>query len=65
MTIDDRSYVMQAVSIMPVYTSVNYFYPRMLPLHNLDLQETDLPQMLRCSIDKITDDGCYLLGEPI
>lgn len=62
MTIDDRSYVMQAVATMPLYTSVIYFYPRLLPLHDIDPQGADLPQQLRCSFDKFLDDGAYLLG---
>ncbi|XP_051160951.1 protein transport protein Sec24C-like isoform X4 [Leptopilina boulardi] len=64
-SIDDKSCEIQAVSKMPVHTSVNYFYPRMFALHNLNPQETDLPQTIRCSIDKITDDGCYLLENGI
>ncbi|XP_043483184.1 protein transport protein Sec24C-like [Leptopilina heterotoma] len=60
-SIDDKSYEMQVVSKMPVHTSVNYFYPRMFSLHTLDMQEIDLSQTLRCSIEKITDDGCYLI----
>lgn len=62
MSIDDRSFVMQAVATMPISISVVYIYPRLLPLHDVDLQDTELPQMLRCSIDKFTDDGAYLLG---
>lgn len=62
MTIDDRSFVMQAVATMPISISVVYTYPRLITLHNVDPQDTELPQMLRCSLDKFTDDGAYLLG---
>jgi len=65
MAIDDKSYVMQAVATMPIPLSVAYTYPRLLPLHNVDPQDTELPPMLRCSIDKFTDDGAYLLGKII
>lgn len=65
MTIDDRSYVMQALATMPISISVVFVYPRLLPLHDIDPQDTELPQMLRCSIDKFTDDGAYLLGMTI
>nr|XP_003707701.1 PREDICTED: protein transport protein Sec24C [Megachile rotundata] len=65
MTIDDRSFVMQAVATMPISISVVYIYPRLLPLHNVDPQDTELPQMLRCSINKFTDDGAYLLENSI
>lgn len=63
MTIDDRSYVMQAVATMPIFISIAYIYPRLFPLHDVDPQDTELPPMLRCSIDKFTDDGAYLLGK--
>lgn len=65
MTIDDRSYVMQAVTTMPISISVAYIYPRLFPLHDVDPQDTELPPMLRCSIDKFTDDGAYLLDNTI
>ncbi|XP_017888499.1 protein transport protein Sec24C [Ceratina calcarata] len=65
MTIDDRSFVMQAVATMPISISVVYVYPRLLPLHDVDPQDTEVPQMLRCSIDKFTDDGAYLLENSI
>jgi len=62
MTIDDRSYVMQAVVTMPISISVAYTYPRLFSLHDIDSPDTELPTMLRCSIDKFIDDGAYLLG---
>ncbi|XP_012263622.2 protein transport protein Sec24C [Athalia rosae] len=65
MTIDDRSFVMQAVATMDIPTSVAYFYPRLLPLHDVDPQSTEMPQMVRCSIDKFTEDGAYLLENGI
>ncbi|KAG5326139.1 SC24C protein, partial [Acromyrmex heyeri] len=65
MAIDDKSYVMQAITTMPIPLSVAYTYPRLLPLHNVDPQDTELPPMLRCSIDKFTDDGAYLLENTI
>ncbi|XP_043495941.1 protein transport protein Sec24C [Polistes fuscatus] len=65
MTIDDRSFVMQAVATMPVSISVVYMYPRLLPLHDIDPDNTELPQMLRCSFDKFTEDGAYLLENSV
>ncbi|XP_018393564.1 PREDICTED: protein transport protein Sec24C [Cyphomyrmex costatus] len=65
MTIDDKSYVMQAVVTMPIPISVAYIYPRLYPLHDVDLQDTELPPLLRCSIDKFTEDGAYLLENTI
>ena len=65
MTIDDRSYVMQTVATMPIFISIAYTYPRLFPLHDVDPQDTELPPMLRCSIDKFADDGAYLLENAI
>lgn len=48
-----------------VYTfkhTIAYIYPRLFPLHDVDPQDTELPPMLHCSIDKFADDGAYLLG---
>lgn len=62
MTIDDRSFVMYAVNIMDIPSSVTYFYPRLIPLHNIDPDSSDIPMPLRCSAEKLMDDGAYLLG---
>ncbi|KAJ8982087.1 hypothetical protein NQ317_011085 [Molorchus minor] len=67
MTIDDRSFVMQAVMIMDVPTSMNYFYPRLIPLHDLDisnLTET-IPQPIRCTYEKMNEQGVYILENGI
>ncbi|GLG96873.1 Protein transport protein Sec24C [Gryllus bimaculatus] len=61
MTIDDRSFVMQAVSIMDLPSSVVYFYPRLIPLHDIDVDSSDIPAPIRCTADKIRDEGVYLL----
>lgn len=65
MTIDERSFVMQAVMTMPVSISVIYNYPRLMCLSNVNVQDEGLPEMLRCSIDKFTDDGAFLLDNSI
>ncbi|OXU26882.1 hypothetical protein TSAR_008825 [Trichomalopsis sarcophagae] len=64
-TVDQKSYVMMTVATMPISESVVHVYPRLLPLHDVDPQENDLPPMLRCSIDKFVDDGAYLLENGI
>lgn len=62
MTIDDRAFMMQAACFMTVKASVRFIYPRLIALHNVDPQTSDFPQMRRCSVDKFTEDGAYLLG---
>lgn len=65
MTIDDRSFAMQAVMHMDIPTSVHHFYPRLIPLHDLDLSKEPvaIPPPIRCSVEKMSDQGVYLLGE--
>uniref|UniRef100_A0A1L8DW21 Putative vesicle coat complex copii subunit sec24/subunit sfb2 n=1 Tax=Nyssomyia neivai TaxID=330878 RepID=A0A1L8DW21_9DIPT len=61
MTVDDRSFVMQLVSTIDLPTSVSYFYPRLIPLHDLDPKGTDIPDSIRCTAEKIIEDGAYIL----
>ena len=56
---------MNAVSSMDVTSSVIFFYPRLIPLHDVSPQETGIPTQVRCSIEKIRDDGVYLLENGI
>lgn len=56
---DQKSYVMMAVATMLISESIVHLHPQLLPLHDAD---PDLPLMLRCSTDKLADDGAYLLG---
>ncbi|KAF4523588.1 hypothetical protein B566_EDAN014336 [Ephemera danica] len=65
MTLDDRTFTMCAVTTMDIPTSVVYFYPRLLPLHDLDPASMELPAPIRCSSDKLRDDGVYLLENGI
>lgn len=62
-TIDDRSYAMYFVSTMDLPTSVTFFYPRLIPIHGVDPEGDDVPAAIRCTIDKMTDDGAYILGK--
>jgi protein transport protein SEC24 len=65
---DDRAFLMHSIGSMDVATTVAYFYPRLLPLHDLSPQDEDkviIPHPLRCSIEKVTDDGVYILENGI
>lgn len=61
MTCDDRSYVMQFVRIMDLPMSVTYFYPRLVPIHDADPDATDIPEPIRTTLEKMTEDGAYIL----
>lgn len=65
MTLDDRSYAMYFVQTIDLPVSVSYFYPRLIPLHDVDTDEdaTDIPDPIRCSNEKMLDDGAYILGK--
>lgn len=65
MTIDDRSFVMQAVMTLDVPSSVVYFYPRLMPLHTVGTESDDIPFPVRCSIENMEDSGVYLLENGI
>ena len=56
---------MSSVSCMDVSSSVVYFYPRLIPLHNASSQEQGVPDQIRCTIEKVRDDGVYLLENGI
>uniref|UniRef100_T1I812 Protein transport protein Sec24C n=3 Tax=Rhodnius TaxID=13248 RepID=T1I812_RHOPR len=62
MSIDDRWFTMAAVMTMDIPSSLNYFYPRLLSLHDM---EDDFPSSIRCSAEKISDNGVYLLENGI
>lgn len=62
---DDRAFAMSAVSSMDVESSVAYFYPRLIPLHDVIAEETEIPTQIRCTIEKIRDDGVYMLENGI
>jgi len=58
---DDRAYHMSCLSSMDVSSSLVYFYPRVFALHTLNPEEDTIPEQMRCTIEKIRDDGVYLL----
>merc|ERR1719229_1348290 len=53
---DDRAYLMNSVSGMDVSSTVVYFYPRLIPLHNTSSEEKGVPDQIRCTIEKVRDD---------
>lgn len=65
MTLDDRTFQMMAVMIMDIPTSVNYFYPRLVPLMDLDVTQEpiEIPAPIRCTIEKMNEQGVYILGK--
>ena len=56
---------MSAVCSMDVSSTVSFFYPRLFSIHDLNTSETGLPNQIRCSIEKVRDDGIYILENGI
>lgn len=67
MTVDDRWYNMHLVITGDIPTTLGYFYPRLIPIHTLadesSLDNVSIPDQLRCSIEKFSEDGAYILGK--
>lgn len=62
---DDRSFVMSIANSMDVPSSACYLYPRLISLHDADVESTAIPVGIRCSIEKIKDFGVYLVENGI
>lgn len=60
-SIDDRAFMMCAMSSMSVRETAGFFYPRLIPLTAIDPNATALPTAIRCSTDRLQNDGAYLL----
>ncbi|XP_033744553.1 protein transport protein Sec24C-like isoform X2 [Pecten maximus] len=61
---DDRSYLMHLISAMDVKSSHVFFYPRLMPLHNIE-KSAKMPRSIRCSAERLQDNGVYLLENGI
>ncbi|CAB4058043.1 SEC24 [Lepeophtheirus salmonis] len=58
---DERAFLMSIVCSMDVKSSVSFFYPSLIPIHDVDPTESHIPKIIRCSYEKIREDGVYLL----
>lgn len=58
---DDRSYEMHLVNGMDIAGTNVYFYPRLIPIHDVDVNSTLIPTPIRCSYERLRDTGVYLL----
>ncbi|ELT99740.1 hypothetical protein CAPTEDRAFT_210583 [Capitella teleta] len=60
-SIDERSYTIHTVNSMSVKASSVFFYPRLLPLHDIDPDSVSIPTAIRCSYEKLKENGVYLI----
>ncbi|XP_059932968.1 protein transport protein Sec24D-like isoform X1 [Gadus macrocephalus] len=58
---DDRAHQRLAVMAMGVEDTQLLLYPRLIPLHNMELEGEAVPSPLRCSEDRLSDGGAVLL----
>lgn len=61
MAVDDRSFNIHFVMTMDLPTAVSYFYPKLIPVHNVNPDDKDVPAQIRCSAEKLAEDGAYIL----
>ncbi|PIK59456.1 hypothetical protein BSL78_03600 [Apostichopus japonicus] len=60
-TTDDRSWLMQTLLGMDVLSTHVYFYPQLIPIHDISPDGDDIPMSIRCSADRFSDKRVYLL----
>ncbi|XP_042257010.1 protein transport protein Sec24D [Thunnus albacares] len=58
---DDRAHQRLSVMAMGVEESQLLLYPRLIPLHNIDVNSEALPAPVRCSEERLADSGMFLL----
>ncbi|CAG5929286.1 unnamed protein product [Menidia menidia] len=58
---DDRAHQRLSVMGMGVEDTQLLLYPRLIPLHNLDVNSEVVPAPVRCSEERLTDSGMFLL----
>ncbi|KAM8881843.1 protein transport protein Sec24D isoform 1-T1 [Synchiropus picturatus] len=58
---DDRAHQRLSVIAMGVEDTQLLLYPRLLPLHNTGMSDQGLPVAVRCSEERLADNGMFLL----
>ncbi|XP_070710990.1 protein transport protein Sec24D [Pempheris klunzingeri] len=58
---DDRAHFRLSVLAMGVEESQLLLYPRLIPLHNMDVSVEAVPAPVRCSEERLADSGMFLL----
>ncbi|XP_067117794.1 protein transport protein Sec24D isoform X2 [Osmerus mordax] len=58
---DERAHQRLSIMSMGVEDLQLLLYPRLIPLHTMDVSSDGLPAPLRCSEERLTDSGMFLL----
>nr|XP_021410654.1 protein transport protein Sec24D isoform X1 [Lonchura striata domestica] len=59
---DERAFQRQLVMAMGVADTQLFFYPLLLPIHSLDLKSDAVPAAIRCSEERLSEGGAFLLA---
>ncbi|KAM5192046.1 protein transport protein Sec24D isoform 2-T3 [Mantella aurantiaca] len=62
---DERAFQRQLLMSMDVASSQLFFYPLLLPLHTLDTKSDAFPLAVRCSEERLSEGGIFLLANGI
>ncbi|OCT99894.1 protein transport protein Sec24D [Xenopus laevis] len=62
---DERAFQRQLVMCMDVASSQLFFYPQLLPIHTIDLKNDSIPTPVRCSEERLSEGGIFLLANGI
>ncbi|KAG9480264.1 hypothetical protein GDO78_011982 [Eleutherodactylus coqui] len=62
---DERTFHRQLVLSMDVASSQLFYYPLLLPLHTMDIKSDIIPPALRCSEERLSDGGVFLLANGV
>ncbi|NXF92725.1 SC24D protein, partial [Eubucco bourcierii] len=59
---DERAHQRQLVMSMGVADTQLFFYPQLLPIHSLDPKSDVVPAAIRCSEERLSEGGVFLLA---
>ncbi|NXP70010.1 SC24D protein, partial [Ramphastos sulfuratus] len=59
---DERAHQRQLVMSMGVADTQLFFYPQLLPIHSLDPKNDVVPAAIRCSEERLSEGGVFLLA---
>ncbi|NWU96232.1 SC24D protein, partial [Upupa epops] len=59
---DERAHHRQLVMSMGVADTQLFFYPQLWPIHSLDLRSNTVPAAVRCSEERLSEGGAFLLA---
>ncbi|XP_068136686.1 protein transport protein Sec24D [Hyperolius riggenbachi] len=62
---DERAFQRQLLMSMDVASSQLFFYPLLIPLHTMDIKTDGIPSAVRCSEERLSDSGIFLLANGI